>query len=264
MSLLNILRRNSRQDDPSEDLEGGKEPSASTPLLHNDPDVPHSRNPPRMITADGALIIVYPCTSHPPAFSFELPPALDDIIPSPLYRAHVAELNALMFITDSERRKRRLGLWALFSVVMLSCLLGIFWLGIGHGQYWLAFYWAVLSLVFSFIQLTLAGFCYSNLADALQLQVTRMLTEWNHRAPKDIRFQIVGATTTTTGTTVTFPWHLADAFDDDALHEPQLHIELLDNSRGDSDRTPDLSQVYISPDCDGAMMSVKIIPRAIA
>ncbi|KAJ3173850.1 hypothetical protein HDU87_007353 [Geranomyces variabilis] len=276
----------------------------SAPLLGHDLTGPHTRTPPRMITGDGALIIIYPLTTDPPTFSFQLPIALDNVLPSPMYRAHVAELNALMLVTVDERRRRRWAIVALWATVTLVCLVGVFWLGLCQGQYWLAACWGILAVLFSALQMALAGYCFANLSDALQVQVDRMLAEWNARSPKNVRFAISGATTA-----ATVPWLLnthsspspprrrphnssastysysslpysysssasssgsspsslsALALNPDVERAlataPHLLIEVLDHDHGQPRPRP-LSDVVLSPDCDGAMMAVKIVPR---
>ncbi|KAJ3170317.1 hypothetical protein HDU88_008944 [Geranomyces variabilis] len=273
----------------------------SAPLLGHDLTGPHTRTPPRMITGDGALIIIYPLTTDPPTFSFQLPIALDNVLPSPMYRAHVAELNALMLVTVDERRRRRWAIVALWATVTLVCLVGVFWLGLRQGQYWLAACWGILALLFSALQMALAGYCFANLSDALQVQVDRMLAEWNARSPKNVRFAISGATTA-----ATVPWlhnphssaspprrrphnSSASSYSYSSLPNsspsssssspsslsalalnpdvaralstaPHLLIEVLDHDHGQPPPRP-LSDVVLSPDCDGAMMAVKIVPR---
>ncbi|KAI8905689.1 hypothetical protein DFJ77DRAFT_206840 [Powellomyces hirtus] len=157
--------RHSTIDDDDEEVDA----SSHTPLLGHDPTGPHTRTTPRMITADGALIIVYPCRSSPPLFSFALPAALDDIVPSPQYRAHVAELNALMLVTDDEKRRRRNAAAALGAIVTITCLGAVGWLGIAQRHYWLAFWWMVLAILFMLLQLALAAFCMANLEHAMQV-----------------------------------------------------------------------------------------------
>ncbi|KAJ3156942.1 hypothetical protein HDU86_003477 [Geranomyces michiganensis] len=278
----------------------------SAPLLGHDLTGPHTRTPPRMITGDGALIIIYPLTTDPPTFSFQLPIALDNVLPSPMYRAHVAELNALMLVTVDERRRRRWAIVALWVTVTLVCLVGVFWLGLRQGQYWLAACWGLLALLFSALQMALAGYCFANLSDALQVQVDRMLAEWNARSPKNVRFAISGASTAATvpwlhppnsspspprrrrplsssapffsyssvpnssassssSTTSAPPSSLAAlALNPDVARAlataPHLLIEVLDHDHLQPPPRPD-SEVVLSPECDGAMMAVKIVPR---
>ncbi|TPX71772.1 hypothetical protein SpCBS45565_g00995 [Spizellomyces sp. 'palustris'] len=231
------------------------------PLLGSEqPRRPPRRAPQRIITGDGAATVVYPNTpaafTTPPTFSFDLPSPLEDTLPSPLYRSHVAALNALLRSAHDRRRSKYVGFCLLLAAFgAFVCALSL-WLAIKENTYWAVGICVALTVSLWALQPILARAWFADLLDTVESEVNRILVEWNARAPKNVRFQILGA-----GNVAVHPRY---GLGESAPSEPELHVVLLDSPasrrHSDYDETGP-SDVLITPDGDGLMLSVKVVPR---
>ncbi|KAI8820545.1 uncharacterized protein EV422DRAFT_578839 [Fimicolochytrium jonesii] len=283
------------------DLESG--PSQSAPLLSDykgnsryDLDSqPHARAPRRTITAEGVAIIIYPYRTGPPAFSLDLPPSLDDAaFPSTLYRSHVAELNVLYRNVHTERQRQWKILWGLNMAIGVLCLFSALWTLFKQRRYTLSLLWSLTFLALILFYPTLARWWFADLSDAFETQITRSLFEWNTRAPKNVRFRIIGTAAIAShprygrrdshsAHSDNFHYHASttrrnipsyrrrnvdtstlELTRDDEDEGARLIVELLDPGRvdGERDMSFERGEVLITPDGDGMMLAVKVVPRA--
>ncbi|KAJ3297490.1 hypothetical protein HK104_000449 [Borealophlyctis nickersoniae] len=218
-----------------------------------------SRAPQRKITSEGTTIVIWPSTpttfSQPCTFSIDLPSSLDDALPAPLYRSHVAELNALL--RSAHLRRKSLHVWlTLTLLILLGSLAGVgIWLAAGKKMFGLA---AALGVVFMAVvgaQPFLAGMWFADLLATVESEIDHMVTEWNARAPAHIRFHIAGA-----GNLAVHPSYGLD--DEEGPSEPELHVIVLDlplRRQQQELAAPGAEEVLITPEGDGMMMAVKVI-----
>ncbi|KAI9207181.1 uncharacterized protein BJ171DRAFT_493825 [Polychytrium aggregatum] len=211
----------------------------------------HRRRPSRMITPEGTTIMIFPEVSttfkSAPVFSLDLPPSLADHVPSPLHRSHASELNSLLAMAHAKKKN--------IEVVQLgvgSLLAFVFILLAGYlaydGRLWTAAAAIAALALLLLIQPWIGRLWLSKFVDDFELQILHMVTEWNGRAPSNVRFRVIHASNVAKLSYLPLFWT------ENAAQEPQIHVSILDIPE-----PAQAEQVVVAPDRNGLMLTVKVL-----
>ncbi|KAI9091134.1 hypothetical protein DFS34DRAFT_333659 [Phlyctochytrium arcticum] len=237
----------------------------ANPLLNDIEQTPEEdspRSPHRVISSDGTKVIIYTSpfsntvSQHfgPPAFSFELPPSLDNILPAPTYRSHVATLNILFHTALSEREKRRRQFDATLMSIFGALFLCWAWSLVSVPQMWATGLVAIVLLMMltAAVLPLLARLSFADLQQELEAEIYSNVLAWTARAPPNMYFQVHNVFSL-----INHPRFIPK----ELSRPPEFHVVLVDPSPGFDAGSIDESRVILTPEADGLMMSVKVAPR---
>ncbi|KAJ3044395.1 hypothetical protein HDV00_002287 [Rhizophlyctis rosea] len=182
----------------------------------------------------------------------DLPSSLDDALPAPLYRSHVAELNALL--RSAHLRRRTLYISQTLSTALLALLLLIIsiWVAVAYHQYVVTVVCVVGILVLGATQPLVGQGWFAGVKEMVEEEGEDLVAEWNARAPAHARFEVEGAENLAV--------HPRWGVETEGPTEPELHVIILDLPlRRQAAEQAASNEVLLTPEGDGMMMAVKVI-----